>query len=193
MAGNWTRFFWEFLKHPSKVGAIAPSSVSLAREMVDWLELSEAHAVVEYGPGTGIFTAQIIPRLAHESAFFAIEQNPTLVAILRRRFPEVRIYTDTVANVRVLCDREGIRQVDCILSGLPWASFSEARQNEILSSMMSSLRPGGQFVTFAYLQGLLLPAGRRFKAKLGEYFSEISQSRTVWMNLEPAFVYRCRR
>jgi phospholipid N-methyltransferase len=59
--------------------------------------------------------------------------------------------------------------------------------------MMTVLRPGGQFVTFAYLHGLPLPAGRRFANRLPEYFSEISRSRTVWMNLPPALVYRCRR
>jgi phospholipid N-methyltransferase len=193
LAGGRAKFFWEFLKHPSRVGAVAPSSTSLAREMVAWLELREARAVVEFGPGTGIFTAEILPRLAEGSAFFAIEQNPAMVEILRRRFPEVRIFADTVANVRRLCDGMGIDEIDCLLCGLPWASFSEAQQNAILTSMMSALKPGGQFVTFAYLQGLLLPAGRRFKRKLGKYFSEISKSRTVWWNLPPAFVYRCRR
>jgi phospholipid N-methyltransferase len=161
--------------------------------MVEWLELSKARAVVEYGPGTGVFTAQLIPRLADGSDFFAIEQNPALVRIFRGRFPNVRIYTDSVVNVRTICDREGIEQIDCVLSGLPWASFTETYQYEILNSMTSALKPGGQFVTFAYLQGLLLPAGRRFRGKLNEYFSEISQSKTVWANLPPAIVYRCRR
>jgi phospholipid N-methyltransferase len=59
--------------------------------------------------------------------------------------------------------------------------------------MMTVLPPGGQFVTFAYLQGLLIPAGRRFGKLLGDYFSEVRKSPTVWRNTPPAFVYRCRR
>jgi len=59
--------------------------------------------------------------------------------------------------------------------------------------MMTVMGPGGQFVTFAYLQGLLLPPGRRFAALLPNYFNHVSKSRTVWLNLPPAFVYQCRR
>ena len=59
--------------------------------------------------------------------------------------------------------------------------------------MMAVLRPGGQFATFAYLQGLLLPAARRFRANLGRSFSQVERSPTAWTNLPPAFVYRCRR
>ena len=53
--------------------------------------------------------------------------------------------------------------------------------------------PGGQFATFAYLQGLLLPAGQRFKDKLAQSFSKVEKSPTVWRNLPPAFVYRCTK
>ena len=52
---------------------------------------------------------------------------------------------------------------------------------------------GYVFTTFAYLQGLLLPAGQHFKRKLSDYFSQVRRSETVWFNLPPAFVYRCRR
>jgi hypothetical protein len=54
------------------------------------------------------------------------------------------------------------------------------------------LGKGGQFVTFAYLQGLILPAAQRFRKLLKQYFSEVSTSRTVWLNVPPAFIYRCR-
>ena len=62
-----------------------------------------------------------------------------------------------------------------------------------LRELRRVLKPGGQFVTFAYLQGLLLPAGRRFRAKLKRSFSDVTKSKIVWRNLPPAFVYRCRR
>jgi phospholipid N-methyltransferase len=59
--------------------------------------------------------------------------------------------------------------------------------------MMTVLKPKGQFVTFAYLHGLPLPAGRQFAARLPEYFTEIRKSHPVWRNVPPALVYRCRR
>jgi phospholipid N-methyltransferase len=83
--------------------------------------------------------------------------------------------------------------VDCIVSGLPWASFPESRQVEFLDEMMRVLKPGGQFVTFAYVHGLFLPPGRRFSRILPKYFSSISKSPVIWKNIPPAFVYRCTR
>ena len=46
-------------------------------------------------------------------------------------------------------------------------------------------------MTFAYLQGLLLKAGKRFRKRLDDTFANVRRSPTVWWNLPPAFVYRC--
>ncbi len=193
LATHTGKFFREFLRTPAITGAVAPSSRSLARKMVEWLDLESSRAVIEYGPGTGVFTEELLARLPSHCKFFMIELNPVFIDILRARFPGAKIYQDTVNRVRELCDREGCQEVDCVISGLPWASFPDAMQTDFLKAMMTVLRPGGQFVTFAYLQGLLLPQGRRFRRKLQKYFSEVSSSSTVWMNLPPAIVYRCRR
>ena len=45
------------------------------------------------------------------------------------------------------------KDVDCVLSGLPWAIFSKDLQRRILEQVASVLKPGGKFATFAYLQG----------------------------------------
>jgi phospholipid N-methyltransferase len=83
--------------------------------------------------------------------------------------------------------------VDCILSGLPWAAFPEQLQDRLLEEACKNLAPQGFFVTFAYLQGLLLPAGRRFARKIRGRFTHVEKSPVVWRNLPPAFVYRCQR
>ncbi len=103
------------------------------------------------------------------------------------------ILQDSVANIEELCRQQGVSGVDAIICGLPWAAFSEGDQTACLDAMMTVLRPGGYFATFAYLQGMLLPAGRRFRRKLGSYFGEVRVSPTVWLNVPPAFVYQCRR
>lgn len=193
MSGPSTNFLLQFLRNPSQTGAVLPSSGYLAEAMVDWLDLGAARSVLEYGPGTGPFTPHILKRLGMDCRFLAIERNATLAGEFRRKLPDVELIQDSVENVRAICDRAGIDSVDCIVCGLPWAAFTEDLQRRLLDSMMTVLRPGGQFVTFAYLHGLPLPAGRRFASRLPEYFSEVGKSRTVWRNVPPALVYRCRR
>jgi phospholipid N-methyltransferase len=190
---HYGKFLREFLFRPQSVGAVAPSSEGLARRMVEWIDWPHVGAVAEYGPGTGVFTAHVLERMAPGTRFFAVEINPAFAAALEARFPGVRVYRDSVGKVRSLCDREQVERLDAIVCGLPWAGFSEKDQTEYLDAMMTVLRPGGQFVTFAYLQGLLLPAGRRFKGMLRRYFASVEKSPTTWRNFPPAFVYRCRR
>lgn len=184
-------FLREFLRSPGTVGAVAPSSPLLAREMVLQADVASAVAVVEFGSGTGPFTREIVATLRPSARFVAIERNPALARVLQEQLPGVRVHQDSVENLASILRETGIEQVDCILSGLPWAAFSEDLQDRLLDVACANLAPGGRFVTFAYLQGLLLPAGRRFARKIRARFGHVSKSPVVWRNLPPAFVYRC--
>src|SRR5262249_30719584 len=135
----------------------------------------------------------ILRELKRDTKFAAIEVNPQSAAGFKLRYPNVPLFQDTVANARTICDNAGMRTVDCIVSGLPWAAFSKSTQVKCLDEMMRVLKPGGQFVTFAYVHGLPLPAARRFAGLLPKYFTTVSRSPVVWLNLPPAYVYRCRR
>jgi len=161
--------------------------------MVEGLELGKAEAVLEYGPGTGAFTGTILEQLEPKAKFAVIETNRQFAEVFKTRYPRVPLFLDSVSNARVICDRAGMSWVDCIVCGLPWATFSESIQMQCLDEMMRVLRPGGRFVTFAYVHGLALPPAKRFANLLPKYFSHVSKSRVVWLNVPPAFVYRCRR
>ena len=70
---NKLRFFVEFLRKPNRVGAVAPSSRSLAELIVDTAGVESADAIVEFGAGGGIFTETIEKARPAGSLFFAIE------------------------------------------------------------------------------------------------------------------------
>jgi phosphatidylethanolamine/phosphatidyl-N-methylethanolamine N-methyltransferase len=161
--------------------------------MVHGLDLQNARAVLEYGPGTGIVTDHIRKAMAPDATFAAIEINPRMARLFKQRHPDVLLYEDTVANARTICDYAHLEAVDCIISGLPWSAFSEPLQVKLLDEMMRVLRPGGCFVTFAYIHGLALPPAKRFANLLQKYFESVSKSEVIWRNVPPALVYRCRR
>lgn len=190
MSGSFT-FLKRFLTHPSQVGAIAPSSPGLVDMMVDGFDWETSRSIIEYGPGTGVFTREIAARRHADATFFAIERAPELAAITRQACPDVTVYEESAADVVRLARESGMQSVDAIICGLPWASFPESLQRSILDATVSVLKPGGRFATFAYWQGVVLPAGVRFHRRLRESFGEVRRSPTVWRNLPPAFVYRC--
>lgn len=189
--GEKLTFLKTFLLHPTQIGAIAPSSPALVKAMIDSFDWAEIESVVEYGPGTGVFTEAILKKVRRSAHFIAIEQSKEMVAATLKRCPSAKVCRDSVTNVGKICEEQSIGQLDAIVSGLPWASFPEDLQDEIMNATTKILRPGGTFATFAYWQGLALPAGRRFSRRLQDTFSYVERSKTVWNNLPPAFVYRC--
>jgi len=184
------QFLSRYLREPGSVGAIAPSSHALARAVCRAGRIDTADAIVEFGPGTGPVTGEILKRKKPTSKFFGIERSPQLAEICRRTHPGATIYTDDAANVRALCDRNHIDRVDSIISGLPWASLPTQVQDSILDAAMTVLKPGGTLVTFGYHAGLLMPAGRRFHKRLPQFFDHIELFDTVWANIPPARIYR---
>ncbi len=152
----------EYLKKPTEIGAVAPSSDELARAMLEGLDLENARAVVEYGPGNGTITDHIRRKMSPHTKLAAIEINPRMAGLFKERHPDVLLFEDTVANARMICDYAGMDSVDCIVSGLPWATFSELMQVKFLEEMMRILRPGGDFVTFAYVHALREPVAQVF-------------------------------
>ncbi|MBS0198808.1 MAG: methyltransferase domain-containing protein [Planctomycetes bacterium] len=162
--------------------------------MIEGVDFSRVSAAAEFGPGAGVFTRRVVDHLAPNAVFFAMEFNPAMAREFAHRFPNVKLHVRSAAEVREACVEEGLapdNSLDLIISGLPWAAFPPSLQESILTAAVKALRPGGMMATFAYYQGLLLPAGKRFAASLPNYFSRVERSAPVWLNVPPAFVYRC--
>lgn len=193
IARDYGKFFREFIFHPKAVGTVSPSSTNLAKHLADAVDWEEASTILEYGAGTGVITSEIVSRLPQQTEFYAIEISSEFADVLRDRFPQIGVMEGSVGHAKKLCETEGLQQVDAIVSGLPWAAFPEEEQDRYLDATVEVLRPGGQFISFGHLQGLLLPAGRRFRKKLSRYFSDVRVSKPVWGNFPPAFFYYCRR
>ena len=191
-------FLVNWVKQPIETGALAPSSKRLARAMCETMHLGDNSVVVELGPGTGPFTKEIL-RIQKEhknTTYLAFELSDEFVALLKKNFPEHKdaFIKASAENIVAELKKRNLPYADTVISGLPWAIFPAELQRGILDQVKLALRPGGRFCTFAYLQGLVLPAGQRFKQMLQEVFeSDVERSNIVWKNLPPAFVYRCEK
>lgn len=184
-------FFREFIRRPGVTGAVAPSSRFLAERMLAGLDLASARVIVEVGPGTGSFTRAILNSKRADARLLALEVNPRLAQLVRERFAEVEVFEESPEHLPLILERAGLEGVDLVVSGLPWAVFPPEKQALLLGAIRSCLKPGGRFATFAYLQGLLLEPGRRFRRRIHHQFASVHESRVVWRNLPPAFVYTC--
>ncbi|GAA2887764.1 hypothetical protein GCM10010517_51690 [Streptosporangium fragile] len=149
--------------------------------------------VVELGPGTGAFTAEIQRRLGGRGHHMAVEINPRLAEFLAARNPGVDVVVDDAARLPQLLRERGFERADAIVSGLPWAAFSAETQARLLDAVIAIMGPHTAFTTFAYSFAKRLPPAQRFRKRLIDTFEEVVAGRTVWGNLPPAFVYHVRR
>ena len=202
-----SRFLREFLANPIATAAIAPSSRHLAAAMLRGVEMGSLSTVVEFGPGTGVFTRAVLEGLrasGNEGALFlAIEKNGRMARELGAELgvldgaessgPRARVIEGDALEVDVLLQRHGAREADFILSGLGWPSIPAGIRDAILEKTAAALGRGKQFRTFGYHIGLTLPGAWGFRRTVRRLFSRVEISRVVWRNLPPAFVYTCTK
>ena len=190
---EYVEFLKAFLRRPGAVGAICPSSRSLAEEMVRGLSLDAADSVVEIGAGSGSFTEIILEKIGEKTTFVALELDANQVRNLRHRFPSALIYHDSAERMVECLAPHGKSRAQYIISGLPWASLEAAVQKLIMEALLKCLATDGVFTTFAYVHACKLPKARRFRSTLERHFGRVEVSPVVWKNIPPAFVYRCSK
>lgn len=180
-----SNFIKQYVKNPKTVGAIAPSSEKLAYKMVEDINFSNASCIVEYGPGTGVFTEKILNRKKNSTIFIAIEYNEDFYKILKDKFKDETnfiLINDSAENLKEYLTKYNIDEVDYIVSGLPFASLPNEMSKRILSITKEILKGKGKFITFQYTL---------FKMKLFKmYFGKI-KIKKVLLNLPPAYVLMC--
>lgn len=179
-------FIKQYIRNPKTVGAVAPSSEKLANRMVEDINFINATCIVEYGPGTGVFTEKILNKKKDSTIFIAIEYNTEFYKILKDKFKNETnfiLINDSAENLKDYLDKYNINKVDYIVSGLPFASLPDAMSQRILSVTKEILKGKSRFITFQYTL---------FKMKLfRKYFGQIKRKK-VLLNLPPAYVLECK-
>lgn len=185
-------FVREFVKSPMTTAAVGPSSLHLARRMVEPIPDSGDPVVVELGPGTGAFTREVQRRLGGRGRHLAVELNERWARELGERFPKVEsVCADAHALPGLLAER-GVR-ADAVVSGLPWAAHGVQAGRSLVEVIAESLAPDGVFTQFAYTWTRWAAPARRLRAQVEEAFAEVEVSSTVWRNVPPAVAYVAHR
>lgn len=184
-------FFGRFLRNPTTVGAVLPSSRYLSRALVGRLDLKKGELVVEFGPGTGPATGVVRQLLPSGARYLGIELDPRFHRLLTERFPTLDFHHGSAADLRTVLDRRGLPRPARILSGLPFASLPPAVQDSVIDGIVWALRgTDGDFRTFQYVHAYGLRAARRFRAMMQERFTGFERIGPIVRNVPPAFVLR---
>lgn len=175
-------FFFEYIKHPRKIGAVAPSGKRLAEKMMKPICFDSAKVIVEYGPGTGAFTRELIIRRRPDTVVILIEQNERFCGELRKLFrnqPNLYIICGSAENVNEYLGRYGFEHADYVISGLPFSSLPTDVSDRVLTATKKAIENSGVFATFQYTM---------MKKRMFEHHFRIVSCIREMKNLPPAYV-----
>ena len=177
-----TLFLQEWLVNPGRTGSVVPSSRRLAAAMARWLPANPDSFVLELGPGTGAVTAALLKRGLREDRLVAIENNPTLAKLLRKRFPQAQIITGDAWHMDTLLRdlSEPVESVGAVISSLPLLNFPKEQADALAQKIRAVLEPRGRWVQYSYQ--IVKDRSR------GADDFRLLASKIVWFNLPPARV-----
>ncbi len=177
-----TLFLREWIANPQGTGSVAPSSPQLGAAMARWLPRNPESFVLELGPGTGAVTDALLKYGLREDRLIAIEYNPNLAKLLRKRFRHANIITGDAWELDTLLAElpQPVESVGAIISSLPLLNFSKQKADALAQKIRAVLEPRGRWVQYSYQIG-------RNRTRGGDDFRLLA-SNIVWFNLPPARV-----
>ena len=177
-------FAGNFLRHPYMLGSIIPSSRFLVDQVLEPIDWERARVIVEYGPGVGTITGEILRRMHRDAHLVAIETNSAFVRFLTRSLPDARLHVvhDSAAQVQSVLQRLGLPLASYIISGIPLGSMPEPVRADIVAKSRAALAPGGAFLVYQFTSRVL--------PVLQRTFSDVRRS-FERRNLPPAQLFVC--
>ena len=180
---NSTVFLREWVANPQGTGSVAPSSPQLGAAMARWLPRNSDSYVLELGPGTGAVTDALLKYGLREDRLIAIEFNPNLAKLLRKRFPRAHIITGDAWQLDELlrdCPLP-VKSVGAVISSLPLLNFPQAEAEALAAKIRTILEPRGRWVQYSY--HIIKDRSR------GADDFKLVASKIVWWNIPPARVH----
>ena len=192
------KFTQQALSDFQKTAAIAPSSRYLVQAMVEPLPLANAKVVVEFGPGTGAMTRELLRRMPANAMLIAFEISPSFAAFLRQEIRDPRLViieagAETCAeHLRAL----GVERVDAALSSLGFSLMQDWQVHDTLRGLLSFMGPASVLTQYQYLQQIRFQWGKieryRVSLILRRYFGTVDRN-VIWRNIPPAYAFACRK
>ncbi len=173
-----------FIRTWGTTGAVAPSGRALARKMASYVDPASPYPVLELGPGTGVVTRALLERRVSAGNIIAIEYNPDFCAILRERYPGVRVIQGDAYDLAATLAGVHPGPFSCVVSSLPLLLREPPVRRALVLDALRRLAPGGAYVQFSYSPKPPVPASP------GDY--QLDGSRFILANLPPARVWTYR-
>lgn len=177
---NSMKFFAEGIKNLRTVGTLARSSKFVCREMVNQVDFSKVRNVVELGAGDGVITKHILRKMSQNSRLLTFEVNPLFCEKVNEiKDKRMRVVQDSAEHLGKYLKEEGIEEIDCVISAIPFVSLPDELAYRIVEACHQHMKAGAPYVQIHY--SLLM------KKMYQKIFGNVDVN-WVPLNIPPAFV-----
>jgi phospholipid N-methyltransferase len=183
--GDALLFARNFFRHPRMLGSIVPSSRFLIKQLLEPINFGRARVIVEYGPGVGGITTELLRHMRADATLIAIETNPDFVRHLRETLGDkrLRVVEGSAAQVDEILRRLGLLHAEYIISGIPFSTIAAPVREQILRKTHDVLEPGGAFLVYQF--------STRVLQDLERVFGYVGRRFQPW-NVLPAHLFICQ-
>ncbi len=165
------------------LGSLIPSSRYLVRRALRQVDWERADLIVEYGPGLGTFTEEILKRMRPDGRLLVFETQSDFVRHLEEiQDPRLEVIHGSAEEVAAALEERGAGRADYVLSGIPFSLMPEALRDSILEHTRSILDPEGAMLVYQFSPTIRRPLERVFRQVESEFEPR---------NVLPATVYLC--
>jgi phospholipid N-methyltransferase len=183
----WAQLFLfarNFFRFPAMLGSVIPSSRFLVDDVLSRVDWETARLIVEFGPGVGTMTQEILKRMRPDATLVAVELNPEFVGFLQDRIsdPRFQVVHASACKVRTVLEDLGLGLADCIVSGLPYTNMPGNVRQEILEESRRALNPRGALLIYQFTRTVL--------PYLQSHFGSVRQGFQL-LNILPARIFHC--
>jgi phospholipid N-methyltransferase len=183
--GDVLLFARNFFRHPRMLGSIVPSSRFLIKQLLEPIDWAQARVIVEYGPGVGGITTEVLRRMRPDAILIAIETNPEFVSFLRSSTKDKRldVVEASAESVDEILRQHGHEKASYIISGIPFSTIPAPVRERILRKTCAVLEPGGSFLVYQFSTRVLQDLRRIFRYVRRKFEP---------LNVLPAHLFFCR-
>ena len=177
-------FALNFFKSPAMLGSLIPSSRFLVNDVLNQVDWDKARVIVEYGPGVGTITQEILKRMRPDAVLVAIELNERFVTFLHEEIIDPRLHAvhASASDVRQVLSRLGLPCADYIISGIPYSTMPHSVRREVMQESRQVLQADGALLVYQFTNTVL--------PYLKTSFSSVRQN-FQFLNILPARIFYC--
>lgn len=178
-------YMMNFLRDKN-VASITPTSAVGVKRVCSKIDFSRNNVIVEYGPGTGVFSKYLLQNMGEGSRLILIERNKNFNSILKRKLqdPRVNVVHESAENILQTLQSFQESEADYVISGIPFSFLDHDLKHRILFNTHRALRKGGKFLVYQ----TCFQTNNHLKVHLEQYFPMV-YSKYELVNIPPLRIY----